>query len=297
MKKKLRLLSFNWHRFKASKDYKIYSKEDKKQNCWSFVYHVFWVSGVALLGFYLYNFGDFSWDLSSDHQLWVDTFTILSVIMSFIGGGALIITFREGQKATRRANTLPVCIDIFRELRSQEFLKAEETIIKGLVKGEKDNPEELKKNIKTYLHIMNNISALVIHNIVDEDPIIAYKGGDILYHYELLEPYIKEYRDELHGKILMDSHLSNETKKILNESSCLSYAHFQLFVKQIKVKSSYLIGEFKNKLEQGSIDEENANNSDITPVKTRTKKTNKNRKKNRWKNSIRERWQTRPVDV
>ena len=49
MKKKLRLLSFNWHRFKASKDYKIYSKEDKKQNCWSFVYHVFWVSGVALL--------------------------------------------------------------------------------------------------------------------------------------------------------------------------------------------------------------------------------------------------------
>lgn len=71
MKKKLRLLSFNWHRFKASKDYKIYSKEDKKQNCWSFVYHVFWVSGVALLGFYLYNFGDFSWDLSSDHQLWV----------------------------------------------------------------------------------------------------------------------------------------------------------------------------------------------------------------------------------
>lgn len=44
------------------------------------------------------------------------------------------------------------------------------------------------------------------------------------------------------------SFLSVETKSILERSSHLNYAHYELFVKQIKEKSSYLISEFNDKL-------------------------------------------------
>lgn len=239
---------------KKRDDYRIYSKEDKSQNRLSFIYHLFWLSGVLLLFFYLYNFGNFSFDLSSEHELWVETYSIFSVIMSFIGGGALIITFREGQKATRKANTLPVCIEIFQELRSEKFLEDEKIIFTRLSENrnfdtiDKEIDEELDKTIRSYLHVMNNISALVIHNIVDDDPIIAYKGVDILYYYEMLEPYIKRSRNNLGNKMSSSSFLSVETKSILERSSHLNYAHYELFVKQIKEKSSYLISEFNDKL-------------------------------------------------
>ena len=186
---------------------------------------------MVLYGFMFWNL---SGDFSKDHKLWVETFTILSAIMSFIGFGGLIISFDEGQKATRKSNTLSVCIDIFKELRSYDFLSYEKIILKKLPnekvkKISKIEDPELRYAIKSYLNIINNISAMVIHNIVDDEPIIAYKGVGILYFYELLKPYIEIGRDELHKQIVKDGKLSKDTKEILEEATLLNYAHYELF--------------------------------------------------------------------
>lgn len=237
-------------------DSRIFSKEDKKQGCLSCLYWLFLIFGLCLLIVYGIKFWDIFSDFSTDHKHWVETATILSSVMSIIGFGALIITFREAQKSTRRSNTLSVCIDIFRELRSEEFLGYEKIIRKKLPKeytgktidGIED--AELRGAVKSYLNIINNISALVIHNIVDDEPIIAYKGMGILYFYELLKPYIDSSRDEASGKISDEKNVSDEVKQIIGAASRFSYAHYELFVKQIKSKSGYLIDEFTSKVNQ-----------------------------------------------
>ena len=87
---------------------------------------------------------------------------------------------------------------------------------------------------------------MVIHNIVDDEPIIAYKGVGILYFYELLKPYIEISRDELHKQVVKDEYLPKDTKEILEEATLLNYAHYELFVKQIKAKSPRLILRFNS---------------------------------------------------
>ena len=87
---------------------------------------------------------------------------------------------------------------------------------------------------------------MVIHNIVDDEPIIAYKGVGILYFYELLKPYIEISRDELHMQVVKNENLPKDTKEILEKATLLNYAHYQLFVQQIKIKSLNLIREFNS---------------------------------------------------
>ena len=113
------------------KDFRLYSKDETKQKKLSKIYYLFWAIGLILLVLYGFIFWNLWGDFSTDHKLWVETFTILSAIMSFIGFGGLIISFDEGQKATRKANTLSVCIDIFKELRSNDFLSYEK--INGII--------------------------------------------------------------------------------------------------------------------------------------------------------------------
>lgn len=234
------------------KDYRIYNKDEIKQNRLSKVYYLFWVIGLVLLSLYGFMFWNLRSDFSTDHKLWTETFTILSAIMSFIGFGGLIISFDESQKSTRKANTLSVCIDIFKELRSYDFLSYEKIILKKLPKEtevkkiSKIEDPELRYAIKSYLNIINNISAMVIHNIVDDEPIIAYKGVGILYFYELLKPYIEISRDELHMQVVKNENLPKDTKEILEKATLLNYAHYQLFVQQIKIKSLNLIREFNS---------------------------------------------------
>lgn len=252
----IRLESISNHvdTYNTMKDFRIYSKDETKQKRLSKVYYLFWTIGLALLGFYGFMFWNLSYDFSTDHKLWVETFTILSAIMSFIGFGGLVISFDEGQKATRKANTLSVCIEIFKELRSYDFLSYEKIILKKLPnetevkKISKIEDPELRYAIKSYLNIINNISAMVIHNVVDDEPIIAYKGIGILYFFELLKPYIDISRDELHKQVVKNEKLSKDTKAILEEATLLNYAHYELFVQQIKAKSPRLICEFNSKL-------------------------------------------------
>ncbi len=231
--------------------YKIYNQDELKQLFWKIVCWLLLLVGLIMLILYFVTFGDLQ--LSDNHKYWVESFTILSSAVTVMGTGLLIININEGQKAVRKANTLPVCIDIFKELRSSAFLKNEEIIrryfdIDSSTSRAIEN-EELTDAIRSYLHIMNNISALVIHDIIDDEPIIAYKGIDILYYYNLLEPYIVRCRSELYNHVRRNPSIVDcETRRILLDSSSLCYAHYELFIKQIKIKSPYLLGQFKEKI-------------------------------------------------
>lgn len=231
--------------------YKIYNQDELKQLFWKIVCWLLLLVGLIMLILYFVTFGNLQ--LSDNHKYWVESFTILSSAVTVMGTGLLIININEGQKAVRKANTLPVCIDIFKELRSDVFLKSEKVIKTYLdtnsYKLGKKEKNKLNAAIRSYLHIMNNISALVIHDIIDDEPIIAYKGVDILYYYNLLEPYIVRCRSELYNHVRRNPSIVDcETRRILLDSSSLCYAHYELFIKQIKIKSPYLLGQFKEKI-------------------------------------------------
>lgn len=235
-------------------DYRIYSKEDKRQEFLSLIYWISFIIGLCLLVIYGLIFWDVFSKFSTNHKHWVETATILSSFMSFFAFGALIISFREAQKSTKRSNTLSVCIEIFKELRSEKFLTCESIILRKLpnetsikrIQDIEDN--ELRNAIKSYLNIVNNISALVIHNIVDDEPIIAYKGMGILYFYDLLKPYIEISRIVLREENSKTVGISEDVKQIIEKASHLNFAHYELFVQQIKLKSAYLTNEFTVKL-------------------------------------------------
>ena len=113
-------------------DYRIYSKEDKRQEFLSLIYWISFIIGLCLLVIYGLIFWDVFSKFSTNHKHWVETATILSSFMSFFAFGALIISFREAQKSTKRSNTLSVCIEIFKELRSEKFLTCESIILRKL---------------------------------------------------------------------------------------------------------------------------------------------------------------------
>ena len=231
--------------------YKIYNQDELKQLFWKIVCWLLLLVGLIMLILYFVTFGDLQ--LSDNHKYWVESFTILSSAVTVMGTGLLIININEGQKAVRKANTLPVCIDIFKELRSSAFLKNEEIIRRYLDVDTSTSRaiknKELTDAIRSYLHIMNKISTLVIQDIIDDEPIIAYKGIDILYYYNLLEPYIVRCRSELYNHVRRNPSIVDcETRRILLDSSSLCYAHYELFIKQIKIKSPYLLGQFKEKI-------------------------------------------------
>ena len=73
------------------------------------------------------------------------------------------------------------------------------------------------------MNIVNNISALVIHNIVDDEPIIAYKGMGILYFYDLLKPYIEISRIVLREENSKTVGISEDVKQIIEKASHLNF--------------------------------------------------------------------------
>lgn len=123
-----------------------------------------------------------------------------ALILSFI---ALLISVLIGYheiNTSKKANALPVLIDLVREFRSMEFKKARQYVINDLEKecnpkdGYWDLKEQSRINVLKVSNFFDNVGILVAFKIADEDIIISYWGNSILTVWTKLYPYLKNER-------------------------------------------------------------------------------------------------------
>lgn len=120
-----------------------------------------------------------------------------------ISGIAIIVSMMSvfySVVIAKKANSLQIMIDLFREFRSYEFKEASRYVIENLEKDcdPKDGYWQLKvdsrKHVLKVSHFFNNVGALVSYGIVEEDLIIGYMSITILMVWDKLYPFLENER-------------------------------------------------------------------------------------------------------
>ena len=221
------------------------------------------ISIIAALLFIILYFWNFKGEISKNHQYWYEFAGSLSAFSTLVGLAGIIYTFIQIEHSTRKSNSLPICLELFKELRSMNFLRNKSYIESELIKYHKQNKitsindnkdKKLKTSIMEHLRIMNNISAIIVHDLADDELVISYYGINMLQTFKLLQPFLEQQRVEM-SKPFTDnlnehSYLKSDDRKLISDARKLEYAHYELLIKNIQKKGNEIIDKIDRELKK-----------------------------------------------
>jgi len=117
---------------------------------------------------------------------------------------ALVISLTTAQRQlrlARHANVVPVLIDVFREHRGQHLADARLFVYTEIDRydlslGLPGLPDDGKRDLVRHLMwYYDNVGAMVVHRIVDLEPVSGYLGGSVDDMWTALEPLVLAERE------------------------------------------------------------------------------------------------------
>ena len=109
-----------------------------------------------------------------------------------------VVTALRQQRASESSNAVTVILDVFREFRSPEMVKARRYVMQRLdpavydpCKGMDGLPADLKYQAIRISHFFDQLGVLVAHDLVSRDAIVGFLGGSVLSSWDKLSPYIR----------------------------------------------------------------------------------------------------------
>ena len=211
---------------------------------------------VALL---LY-FTTFNNGLSITHQNWGEFGSFFSGIVTPLAFVSLAFSVYQTKYTTSKTNSLNVCISVLKELRGRSFLGHEKIIMERLpyiidkVNSINDITDpELKHSIIEYCNVINNISVLVVHELIDDEIIIAYYGIQILNMYNLIFPLLEENKKSEYELIINSSYFERndhgeKDKEMIAKAIRFQYGHFEILAKEIRKKGPAIMSNIEKKI-------------------------------------------------
>jgi hypothetical protein len=130
---------------------------------------------------------------------------MFSIVPLVLSGIAIILSFYAALKQigiSRKANSLPLVIDLFREYRCIKFKEHQDYVFNELRNkyssvehGISNLPKDARDHVRVFSFFFNNLGVLVYHKLADIELIISYMGGNIIRSWEILRPYIEKEID------------------------------------------------------------------------------------------------------
>lgn len=107
---------------------------------------------------------------------------------------AAVISVRQLREA-RKANAFPATVDLFREYRSEEMVKARRLLSQELVnadpaEGIRGMPDDLARAALRVSHYLDNLGVLVAHELLDPKLAAGFLGDSTLRLWSDLGPFI-----------------------------------------------------------------------------------------------------------
>jgi hypothetical protein len=117
---------------------------------------------------------------------------VVSVVALMLAGVASELQ----RRASRRANNLPVLIELFREHRDPRLARARELVYRELRQADLSaglnsiaDPDE-RQQVLDLCWFYDNLGALVAHGVIDLDPVSGYLGGSVMEIWDIVQPMV-----------------------------------------------------------------------------------------------------------
>jgi len=100
----------------------------------------------------------------------------------------------------KKANAFPATVDLFREYRSVEMVKARRLLFHGLADadptgGIRGMPDDLARAALRVSHYLDNLGVLVAHRLIDPRLAAGFLGDSTLRLWKDLAPFIYSERE------------------------------------------------------------------------------------------------------
>lgn len=117
---------------------------------------------------------------------------------------ALLVSLLTGTRQlilTRQANSIRLLVDMFKEHRDEHLAAARHFVFSELsdydVKdGLASLPEDKRQLVRDLSWYYDNIGALVVHNVVDIEPVSGYLGGALTEVWQKMCPLVEAERNK-----------------------------------------------------------------------------------------------------
>lgn len=124
---------------------------------------------------------------------------LAAFVLSLVALTASLVASRRQMRLSRHLNSISVLVDLFREHRSDRLARARKFVFAelstfNLHEGLSGLPESERDLVRDLAWFYDNLGALVLHDIVDIEPIAGYLGGSIIDSWEKMAPIVDAER-------------------------------------------------------------------------------------------------------
>lgn len=124
-----------------------------------------------------------------------------SFVLSIVAIVVSLLNSLRQWRLSRHSNSLRVVVDLFKEHRDDRLARARLLVATelsnyDLSEGLSGLPEEERQLVRDLIWFYDNLGALVVHDIVDIEPIAGYLGGSVVAVWEKMSPVIKVEREK-----------------------------------------------------------------------------------------------------
>ena len=117
----------------------------------------------------------------------------------------LVITaiygFHSNREAIRMQTSTVFCMQIYKILQSEEYVKRECLIWERLEYQKYEacsideiKDMELRESVEKYCEVLNGIGVFIVEYMIKPDVVVAYIGANTLHTFLLIKPYLEKYR-------------------------------------------------------------------------------------------------------
>jgi hypothetical protein len=123
----------------------------------------------------------------------------VAIVALVIAAIAVVVSAWQLREA-RRANAFPAALDLFREYRSPEMVKARRLLFDELPKMDRKGgiralPDEVAQAALKVSHYLDNLGVLVAHGLLDPKLAAGFLGDSTLGLWRELSPFIRRERE------------------------------------------------------------------------------------------------------
>jgi hypothetical protein len=128
-----------------------------------------------------------------------DGMQVAALVLSMVALLASLANARRQIRLSRHSNSVSVLVDLFREHRSDKLARARKFVYSelgsfDLAAGLEALPLEQGELVRDLAWYYDNLGALVLHDIVDIEPVAGYLGGSIVDSWKKIHPLVEAER-------------------------------------------------------------------------------------------------------
>jgi hypothetical protein len=124
---------------------------------------------------------------------------VVAIVALSISAAAVLISMRQ-LRETRKANSFPATVDLFREYRSTEMVAARRLLRDRATtldpsKGVRGQPDDVAQAVLRVGHYLDNLGVQLHYGLIEPELVAGFLGDSTLGLWSVLQPLIVRERE------------------------------------------------------------------------------------------------------